>query len=347
MATILFIVPRFHTNLWFATRALVEAGHDVEIAAATVADGEDHSFVAPTDIGTTPDAAVVAELMHRVSPELVIVRGDEDLLQNVARAGRRIGARVLSYNLRPMTRVTPVMRRIKNLWQGRPRRRITPVPGLDARARRDPTAFHVPFPVAALPHTATARDADGGPRILCVGKIAQRRKNQHLLIDALRPLASAGRPFRLTLIGSSDRAINGLDDDHSEALRAAARDEPWIDLHQDIPFERMADLYAAHDICVLPSVGEPLGAAPLEGMPYGTIPVVSTQAGAAGLIVDGETGLRVDVTRDGDLQEAMRRLLDDGELRGKLCAGARRFAETELSPARYVARIEALLPKGR
>lgn len=348
MATILFVVPRFHTNLWFAARALLDAGHRVEIAAAGVAAGEDHSHVVPREIGPDPTADELADLFGRTDPDLAIVRAKGRVRERVFAAARGCGVPVLRYDQRPVGRKESFRRRLRIALGRWPRRRITPVPGLDGGASPGRDAVYLPFPVAALPHSAIPDRGDGEEvRILAVGKLSQPRKNLPLLISALRDLASTGRRFTLTIAGSSTLLASGASRaDHAE-LVAAARTTPWLDLRADVPFASMPDLYAAHDVCVLPSVEEPLGSAPLEGMAYGTIPVISTKAGTAGLIDHGKTGLRVDVTQEGALRDAMRRLLDDADLRAKLSAGARRYAETELSPARYVARIEALLPRGR
>ena len=348
MATFLFVVPRFHTNLFFATRALIATGHRVEVAAARIAGTEDHSHLVPIEIGRTPDAATLKALMGKITPDLVLVRGPDRLSSDVARAARGSGSTVLRYDQRPYTRRTSLGRRLKNALAGRPAKRVTPIPGLASDAPPDPMAHYVPFPVEASPVEPRARDHDDGPvRILCVGKLWQRRKNQPLVIDALRRLDAPDRRIALTLVGSSARTISGADEAHYDMLADAARTSDWIDLRVDVPFDEMAGLYARHDICVLPSVDEPLGSAPIEAMAYGTIPVISTGAGSAGYIDDGRTGFRVNVTEAGALERVFRRLVDDPASRAALSQAARRFAETELSPARYVARMEALLPRRR
>lgn len=45
--SVLFVVPRFHTNLFFATRALVDYGHKVSVIATSSMLIEDHSVVRP------------------------------------------------------------------------------------------------------------------------------------------------------------------------------------------------------------------------------------------------------------------------------------------------------------
>ena len=345
MAAFLFVVPRFHTNLFFATRALLAAGHRVEVAVAKIAGTEDHSHVTPIEIGPDPRPAALRALVSRTRPDLVVVRGTSRLTRRAAAAARGHGARSLRYDLHPATRPTGIGRRISNLLLRRPSRRVTPVPGLDPMAARDPMAHYVPFPVAALPHDGPGRMSEGPVRILCVGKLAQRRKRQPALIDALRHLVDPARSFRLTIVGSSAQGFADTDNAHYERQIAAARELDWLDIREDVPFREMPAIYASHDICVLPSTGEPLGAAPLEGMAYGTIPVVSTRAGSAGCIDDGRTGFRVDVTEAGALEGTLVRLIDDPGLRARMSDAAHSYAETELSPARYVARMEALLPR--
>ncbi|SNR80745.1 glycosyltransferase family 4 protein [Puniceibacterium sediminis] len=348
MAHVLFVVPRFHTNLFFATRALIDAGHRVTVLAASESVGmEDHSIVEPQVLGDSPGRAEVAGLLRSAAPDLILLRNSGGLSRQVARAGRDLQLRVVGYDLRPMTQVRSLRKRVSLWMQGRPWQRVTPVPGLDADAPRDGGAFYLPWPTAALPLPAGAeRDPASTPvRILCVGKLAQVRKNQHLLIAALKSLGGGAR-VRLTLVGSTSHDISGADSDHEAALRAEAAACDWIDILGNVPFAGMAQLYAAHHICVLPSVGEPLGIAPVEGMAYGTVPVISTDSGSAGYVTEGRDGLRVEMGRSGALEAALEPLVSSPELRMRMSGAARRTAATELSPARFVQRIEALLALG-
>ena len=74
MASILFVVPRFHTNLFFATKALIEAGHDVAVFAETQSRIEDHSFVAPIVMPAEADAALLRARLSEAQPDLTILR---------------------------------------------------------------------------------------------------------------------------------------------------------------------------------------------------------------------------------------------------------------------------------
>ncbi|MCL3881148.1 glycosyltransferase family 4 protein [Marivita sp. GX14005] len=342
MARILFVVPRFHTNLFFATRALVEAGHEVSIFAAAQGEIEDHSHVQPAVLGKTPSRAEISERLASIAPDLILLRYAGDLSRQIYREARRRKLRVLGYDLRPLTQRRGWRKRLSFWSQKRVWERVTPVPGLDPEAPKDKAAHFLPWPVAAADLPASAyRDQTSEPvRVLCVGKLAQARKRQDALIAALEPLADH---VQLTLVGATDRNISGADETHFAALKAAEARCDWITIRADVPFARMPEIYAAHHICVLPSEGEPLGVAPLEAMAYGTIPVIAQDAGSAGYLTQGQDGVRVDMSDPYALPRVMAALTHNAELRQKLCAGARRLAETELSPERFVARVEALL----
>ncbi|WP_113290185.1 glycosyltransferase family 4 protein [Rhodosalinus halophilus] len=342
--SVLFVVPRFHPNLFVATRALVEAGHRVTVMADATGPSEDHSVVQPVVLGRAPGAAAVARSVETARPDLVFLRNTSKLKEEAARAARRSGAALWYYDLRPLTEQARWTKRLRRRLAGLPLRRVTPVPGLDAEAPADPLARYLPWPVARDPAVPLAR-GDGPVTVICVGKLSQPRKNLHLAIEALRDPGRAGRA-RLQLVGTTDRRASGHDARYLAHLEAAAQAESWIELHRDVPLAAMPALYAAADICVMPSIDEPLGYAPVEAMAYGAVPVISTAAGSAGYLTEGRDGVRVDIDAPGALDTALHQLVNDAPYRARLAAGARATAESELSPARFLERIEALAAEG-
>lgn len=342
MPAVLFVVPRFHTNLFFATKALIEAGYRVLVMVETRSGIEDYTYLEPTLLGREPDRAKVRHLLADFQPDVVFLRHPCALSKPVGHEARRMNLRVLTYDQRPTTQRRGWSKRLSFVLQCRPWERVTPVLGQDRAEPIDKATHFLPFPVEEMPVPAgTYRNLASGPvRVLCVGKLAQARKRQDALIDALRPLSDR---VTLTLVGSADESISGIDVVHRDRLFEAAAQNTWITLLPDVRFSDMPALYAGHHICVLPSEREPLGSAPLEAMAYGTIPVISEGAGSAGYIVPGENGLRVDMSAQGALEAALSRLVDDFALRLRLSEGARRTAETDLSPARFLQRIDAIL----
>ena len=342
MASILFVVPRFHTNLFFATKALIEAGHQVAVFTETQAQIEDHRFVEPVVFGKDPDVRALRAALDRLRPDLIMARYPSPLAKAAYTAARKERLRVLSYDQRPLTQRRGLKKRLSYWLEQRAWHRVTPVRGLDPRAPADPAAHYLPWPVEEMPLPKGAhRDIRANPvRILCVGKLAQARKKQNELIDAMRDLWGSAT---LTLVGATDRDINERDEAHWQGLKKAAEKQSAIRILADVDFSDMPAIFASHHVCVLPSVRETLGVAPVEAMAYGTIPVISEGAGSAGYIVSGQNGFRVDMSVPGDLTEKLTTLVENADLRQRLSDGARNTVEHDLSPAVFVKRIEQLL----
>ena len=125
------------------------------------------------------------------------------------------------------------------------------------------------------------------------------------------------------------------------AVGATAR----VRVHRDLSPDdsRLRDLYASADVFVLPTRADTWGHAVVEAMASG-LPVVTTTVGALPEIVtDGAEGL---VVRPGDvdgLGAALRRLVDNADLRARLGKAGRRRAEEEFDGARNLDRIVDLV----
>ncbi len=89
--------------------------------------------------------------------------------------------------------------------------------------------------------------------------------------------------------------------------------------------ESTAGLFAAADVCVVPSRSEPLGNVILEAWAYRVPLVAAASAGPSEMIEDGVNGLLVPVDDPGALAAAIGRVTADRELAARL-AGAGRAA---------------------
>jgi len=120
---------------------------------------------------------------------------------------------------------------------------------------------------------------DGGPRpprptpgagplrVLLVGQL-RRYKGHDVAIGAVRGLDRV----ELTIVGSGPRRAE---------LEAATADVPNISMLSGVDDAALADLYAHHDVVLLPAVNrsEAFGIALLEGMAAGCVPVASDLPG--------------------------------------------------------------------
>lgn len=338
MARLLFALPRFHTNMWFAVRRMQADGHAVKLLVNNASKGEDHSLLAPNVLGKYPGYPEVEEIVRGFAPDLVIPRNAWAVSRHAARAARNLRIPMLLYNQLPYTRPTTLLRRIVLRAKRLPAHRVTPVYGLSREAAPDPFARYLPWPVAALPvPPGTHRVADGPLRVLLVGKLGSARKNQIALVDALEA-AGLERQVHLTLAGAASRQNEA----HLDKVRGLSS-KAWVTLAGQLPFQEMAGLYASHDVCILPSFAEPLGTSPIEAMAYGTVPMISTQCGSAGYITHDVDGLLFDPTDLAAAATTLKRLAQDRGALSRLREGALATQARDLSEDRFSANLTALL----
>jgi glycosyltransferase involved in cell wall biosynthesis len=341
---VLFLLPRFHTNLFHAIAALRERGHDVMLCCVEQGPIEDYRSLVPEIL--MPDDLRWAAVFRRLrifGPDIVIIRQTEGRWRRFAYLARLLGIPAVGYDQRALDRPRSIQRRLRDWFRGRPILRFTPVLGERLAARRDAQAFYLPFPVRAEDGTRSYVP-DGVVRVLCVGKLNQPRKQHFLLIEALEALAPRHR-FALTLIGSSAYRASGGTPAYYERLCEYARSGALASvtaLRADVPFREMPAVYRAHDICVLPSRSEPLGTAPLEAMAHGCVPVLSDECGSAGYVDPGETGLIFRADDGQALRELLDGLLGDPARIARMGRAAAARAADEFSPSRFIERFEAL-----
>jgi phosphatidyl-myo-inositol dimannoside synthase len=152
------------------------------------------------------------------------------------------------------------------------------------------------------------RGSDDGPlKILCVGRLIER-KGQHHLIDAVRRVTDEGVDVTLDLVGTGDaQAAN-----QSQVARLGLSDR--VRFLGYIPREHIASHYAAADVFVLPSYNEGMSVALLEAMASGLAVVVTPTGGTPELVEPEITGLIFDWGDVDSLTTHLRRLAQDRSL---------------------------------
>jgi glycosyltransferase involved in cell wall biosynthesis len=180
----------------------------------------------------------------------------------------------------------------------------------------------VATPGTAAPRGAGVRKREAPLQLLAVGTVTPR-KGHLLLIEALSDLRDLD--WRLTCIGSLQR-----DGAAVAALRSAiaANDlQDRVALAGEVPSEVLAAAYRAADLFVLPSFHEGYGMAYAEALAHG-LPIVATTAGAIPDTVPGNAALLVPPGDAAALRDALRAVLSDRALRGRLAAAAAAAART-------------------
>lgn len=177
-------------------------------------------------------------------------------------------------------------------------------------------------PIASPALAPTGRDPGlGHPLVLAVGRL-HAQKGYDVLLEAL------------PLLGDAVVAVAGDGPLRAELERAAPQVR-WLGRRDDV-----ADLYAAADVVVLPSVWEARSLTAQEALRAGR-PLVATDAGGtASLVRDGAV-----VVPAGDaaaLGTAVRRLLDDPEQARALAARGRAVAAGWPTEADTLAQVSAV-----
>ena len=151
---------------------------------------------------------------------------------------------------------------------------------------------------------ATVGPPDEPPHALYIGRCSEEK--------GVLELAEAARGLPLVLVGDGP-----LRAQLPQALGFVAPSEVGSYL------ERAA-------VVVCPSRREGYGVVAREAMAYARPVIATSVGGLPDAVIDGETGLIVPPRDVEALRAALERLLGDAELRARLGAGARRFAEERL-----------------
>lgn len=164
------------------------------------------------------------------------------------------------------------------------------------------------------------RPSAGALRLTYMGQIAPH-KGVLVLVEALERLPAGTRgKLRLTIRGAATKTTFG---GYEAMLRRRIGVLP-IEMPGPFPPERVADVLAETDCVVVPSLW-------LENMPLVLmharscgIPVVASRVGGIeGFVREGETGLLVDPGDAAAWAETLARLVEEGDLWGRLASGTR------------------------
>lgn len=255
------------------------------------------------DIRLFPEYAVLARSIAAANPDVVIVRGLTRWFMRMAAflavAQRR---RVVIYDQEGPNQVG------FGTWIRRATCRAVGVihftPKIDDNTHHQSwaSAWQIPFG-NAFSNSGMSRPIapQWPPRILMVGKYRPRKRHADLLC-ALRLLT--GLPFSITFCGeeasSDDREACVSLGKLAGELGLASR----LTFRNNVPHYLMADLYAAHDIFVLPAQNEPAAISPLEAVWCGCAALVTETSGTRSYLPPSNTFS----FRDGDIDDLARAL---------------------------------------
>jgi glycosyltransferase involved in cell wall biosynthesis len=170
--------------------------------------------------------------------------------------------------------------------------------------------------------TEVFRSLDGLPKksnsLIFVGNTEDRKKGIIYLLQAIKKLEN-DCPVKLTIIdGGAPEA------QYVPALMQRINLDGRVTFARRLSGDDLVKWYAAADIAIVPSMFEGFGLPAAEAMAC-EVPVIAFAAGALPeLVADGETGILVPPADVAALAAAIKRLVENRELRLRMAKAARK-----------------------
>ncbi len=215
---------------------------------------------------------------------------------------------------------------IPHLYRHTPFIAISPSTRDDLVARGIP-ASHVSVVHCGLDHARFRPTAPKAarPTVVFLGRL-RRYKGVDTLLEAFATLARGLPEAVLDIVG--DGPHKGALEAHASRLGLAGGEGGAVRFRGFVPAaEKVALLSSAH-VAVCPSPKEGWGLTVVEANACGTAVVASNSPGLVDSVKDGVTGLLVPHGDAPALAQAIRRVLDDTALRGRLESEGRAWAAT-------------------
>ncbi len=171
-----------------------------------------------------------------------------------------------------------------------------------------------------------------------VGDFSPRKGHQYLF-EALPRIVSEVPNFKLVTIGRFNRnetlvkKLRAIQLKHNLLRRVK-----WLGCRPNVQ-----DFMAAFDLCVVPSVIEPLGLVALESMAAGTPVVAAKTGGLPEIVMHQQNGLLVDSRNPEQLAEAIIRLAHSEPERIRMGENGRAMVKERFNPIELTRQIEKIL----
>jgi glycosyltransferase involved in cell wall biosynthesis len=369
--SILFVQPRYHTNLHPTVEALVDRGHDVSMLVfrdSMSGESEVTEYVDPDVLQFTLLTRLIQLILgdsftdrllylyglpapwwylgalRRRDPDVVVVRNYSATALLTALCGRLIGSTVVYYDQTPANAHRWGKRRtvvgvVHLLLFGRRPTRYSPVRGSPDDSIPLYHSYYIPF--AMEPVDTAHRNETDTVRVVMIGKLHQPRKNHLLFLRCIDDLAT-DYDVRATIIGS----LASDDADYYQAILSYVADNDLkniVDVESNLPYDTVQRAYETHDIFVLPSDDEPASVSHLEAMAHGLAVICSDANGTKEYVEPGYNGYHFEAGNYHDLRNKLDDLVRHEDKRRRFGDRSLERTRAEFSQARFYDRFSELV----
>lgn len=335
---VLFTAPRFHTNQHYPVKSLLDAGHEVAFFALRRGGSEEYSALTPRVFGHSPLFDAVARVLGKgrserfmfyfafppvlqflrevraFKPSVVIVRNPNSAYGVLSLLAAKVArAKVIFYTqgakYRRMSAFKQFVRSLPPALFGA--QWITPVLGTPGPGSSTFGRMHyVPFVVSpGTPPEQKVWFRGGMINVMTVGKF-QPRKNHILLLHAVKELSRAFQ-IRLTIVGECTTAAHR---EELERVQVCVEDlgmRELVEIKMNLSYSEVQELYAVHDLFVLPSSAESAAVSILEAMAHCLPVICSDSNGTRCYIEEGQNGYVFESDNLQDLIGKIRLIIED------------------------------------
>lgn len=289
--TILFIVPRFHTNMVGMVQAFLHQNWKVKICVQNVTKNEDHSLVVPDLLSEIEESKYIDE----IKPSLVFFRRKRENESNLKLAmlcASKREIKFFNYDQHPVriglldfnSLYSDLRKIVFNLSHGLPLKFYTPINKNLNKTITVPLPWRVKFDMPiAIPDKAFQRNYFEAENIniVVIGKLGQKRKRIEWIVQAINDIQLDGFQVFILGAGKGSSSYRGFDKNYYDSIISDLEKQSKISVLEDVPHQEVIEKLIKTDLFVLTSRNEQFGISPIEAATCGCAVLVPSDNGSA------------------------------------------------------------------